>query len=60
MRGTIHLGYVGWLLFLAAFLLFGIYLELRETDKTLKSIETELVKLNNDGEHNELFINDAI
>ena len=52
MRGTIHLGYVGWLLFLTAFLLFGIYLELRETDKTFKSIETELVKLNNDGENN--------
>ena len=52
MRGTIHLGYVGWLLFLAAFLLFGIYLELRETDKTFKSIESELVKLNNDGENN--------
>ena len=46
MNGTIHLGYVGWLLFLATFLLFGIYLELREIDKTFKSIETELVKLN--------------
>lgn len=52
MTGTIRLGYVGWLLVLSTFLLFGLYLELREIDKTFKNIETELIKLNNNGINN--------
>lgn len=52
MTGTIRLGYVGLLLVLSTFLLFCLCLELKEMNKTFKNIETELIKLNNNGINN--------